>query len=195
MSHIATALAKSKGKDVKPPPTSTLDDVPLARIGPVENPFLQTVATKKVDAKEYVAPAVAAPRTFPLKKILLALSLVATLALGFVGWTMLGSDNPIAQFLGTAPDPAIPAPHPKATTKHAAHPLLAPPPTPTEKFNETVHGFVITSAAGGAIQRLTIGGKVFQPGDTVAEGLVLQAIETEEIVFRDAEGNLYTRRK
>jgi hypothetical protein len=52
----------------------------------------------------------------------------------------------------------------------------------------------ITAAAGGGSQRLSVAGKVFEPGDAVIEGLILQSIENAEIVFRDADGNLYTRR-
>jgi hypothetical protein len=193
VSHIATALAKSKGRNVKPPPTSTLEDVPLARVGPVENPFLQTVATKKVDPVIYAAPPAA--RKFPVKKVVLGVSVVALCALAVAGWMMLGADNPLADlFPQLKPEPVAIHEPVKKTKASSAKPAFASAEGPSDHMRDLVRNLKVTSVAGGSIQRLTIGGKVFQPGETIAESLVLQAIETEEIVFRDASGHLYTRR-
>lgn len=42
--------------------------------------------------------------------------------------------------------------------------------------------------------RVIVAGKVYVPGEAVAEGLVLQEIHPGLIVFRDHAGALYTRR-
>lgn len=190
MSHIAAALAKSKGRDVKAPPASGVNDVPLARIGPVANPFLAPVAAPKVAPVVYQAEK--PKRHFPVRAIALTVVALFVAVLGFYLWTLLRKDNLFSELLPrTKPTPvAVPAkiaPLP---------PTVSPPtaPTPSDLMREKVRQLPISSAAGGAIQRLTVGGKVYQPGETVTEGLILQAIETDEIVFRDTTGSVYTRR-
>lgn len=190
MSHIAAALAKSKGRDVKAPPASGVNDVPLARIGPVTNPFLAPVAAPQVAPVVYQTEK--PKRHFPVRAIALTVVAIFVAVLGFYLWTLLRKDNLFSDLLPQPkPTPAVApakiAPLPPAVSQ----PI---PPTPSDLMHETVRKLPISSVAGGAIQRLTVGGKVYQPGETVANGLILQAIETDEIVFRDTAGRIYTRR-
>ncbi|MCX6950589.1 MAG: hypothetical protein NTV51_00130, partial [Verrucomicrobia bacterium] len=116
---------------------------------------------------------------------------------GVSAWLLLKSDGTFIKPAPAAPATAAAAPAgPVTPAKPKADPAMAVPEgkTPSPEFKEKVRLLPITAAAGGGSQRLSVGGKVYEPGDTVVEGLVLQAIENEEIVFRDAEGNLYTRR-
>lgn len=193
MSHIATALAKSQGRDVKPPPGANIDDVPLARVGPVANPFLHTVNTKQVQPVVHSATeAQPAPRS-AIRVVLLALGVSLVAALGLAAWMMRVGDNPLANFFTGAqstPSAAV-VPSTKRTTPATQTQLN----DPSAILQEKVRGLVITSAAGGAIQRVTIGGKVFQPGETVVDGLVLQSIENDAVIFRDSAGHLYPRHR
>ena len=190
MSHIAAALAKSKGRDVKVPPGSGIDDVPLARVGPVANPFLDrnTAPPPSPVATQTPRPR----RVWPVRAIVITVVAVFIVVLGFYLWTLLRKDNLFSELL----------PRPKPTPV-AAPAKIAPlpptvssplPPSPSELIKEKVRNLSISSAAGGSVQRLIIGGKVYQPGDVVTEGLILQAIESEEIVFRDTAGKIYPRR-
>ena len=65
---------------------------------------------------------------------------------------------------------------------------------PSPILADIVRTLPITGAAAGGSQRLSVRGKIFEPGDTITEGLILQSIENSEIIFRDTEGNLYKRR-
>jgi len=67
-------------------------------------------------------------------------------------------------------------------------------PVPSAALNEKVQALTISAAVAGESQRVIVAGKVFYPGDKVAEGLVLQEVYPGLIVFRDEAGALYTRR-
>lgn len=203
MSHIAAALAKSKGKNVTPPKPEGLHDVPMLKVGPPPNPFLKKTGSVPVKP--------AAPKT--------ATAVSPTGVTGPAGATVAAASAPPARkrallFTGMAVllvvvgagawfflQPETPAPSAPVPPTSTARPTVAPPPAvaperngPSDALTEKMRRLPITAAAGGGSQRLSVAGKVYEPGDTVIEGLVLQSIENEEIVFRDAEGNLYTRR-
>ena len=202
MSHIAAALAKSKGKNVAPPPPDGVTAVPTMRVGPPANPFLKkpgatpgtpAAVPSTVGASPGSTPATAtavpARPTAPKRTLLVAAAVVAVVVVILGGWLLWSASRPDDRPVEAKLPPAA-----AETTKAAP---VDPAPVragPSGALIEKMRRLVITAAAGGGSQRLSVGGKIFEPGDTVVEGLVLQSIENEEIVFRDAEGNLYTRR-
>jgi hypothetical protein len=222
VSHIAAALAKSKGKDVPSPAaaaSSPLDGtkaVSSLRIGPSSKPVLSPAPPKltplpivKPIAPTASLPPAAAlpptpvPTTAPKSSVVVAVVTVIVLIAAVFAWMLLKKDNTFAApFAAASGTPAAGA-SPNAASKPAAAPLAklpaalvaAEPASPASlALAEKVRLLPITGAAGGGSQRLSVSGKVFEPGDTVVEGLILQSIEAEEIVFRDSAGNLYTRR-
>jgi hypothetical protein len=113
--------------------------------------------------------------------------LLLTIIAGAAMWFFLGAENPFGQT-------AVPPPAPVTPNKVAP---IAPKPErngPSDALAAKVRLLPVTGAAGGSSQRLSVSGKVYEPGETVVEGLVLQSIENDQIIFRDADGNLYTRR-
>jgi hypothetical protein len=221
VSHIAAALAKSKGKDVPPPaaaPSSPLDvtkAVPGLRIGPSSKPVLSPAAPKftPVPIVKPIAPTASlppaaalpptpVPTTAPKSSVVVAVVSVIVLIAAVFAWMLLKKDNTFAAPVTSADAPSIPPSTTVATKPAVAQPAKLPvalpvaePPSPASlALAEKVRLLPITGAAGGGSQRLSVSGKVFEPGDTVVEGLILQSIEAEEIVFRDSAGNLYTRR-
>ncbi len=222
MSHIAAALAKSKGKDVPSPASASaapLDGTkaaPSLRIGPSSKPVLSQATSKitpipilKPIAPTASLPPAAAlpptpvPTTAPKSSVVIAVVSVIVLIAAVFGWMLLKKDNTFATPVAAAPDTPATAASPNAASKPAAAqpaklptalPAAEPPSPASLALAEKVRLLPITGAAGGGSQRLSVSGKVYEPGDTVVEGLVLQSIEAEEIVFRDTAGNLYTRR-
>lgn len=203
MSHIAAALAKSKGKQVSPPSAEGVKDVPSIRIGPATVPVLPTVGAKPSPSSPVPAaprpvpePAGAATSTAKPKLGLLAVIVGGILIVaGASAWLLLKRDTtfaPASTPAGVA-TPAAASPATKAKAPEVASAESAKK-GPSDELKEKVRLLPITGAAGGGSQRLSMAGKVYEPGDTVIDGLILQSIETEEIVFRDTEGNLYTRR-
>lgn len=217
MSHIAAALAKSKGKDVPPPPPDGGSAVPSLRIGPSSKPVLSK-PTSRIAPLSVIAPTTtpattptparipstsipATPVTAPKWGILIAVISLIVVIVGVSAWLLLKKDNAFAQ--PTPPPPASTTQPPATATPTAPTAAVAkaakvipeaPLITPSPALAEKVRLLPITGAAGGGSQRLSVSGKIFEPGDIVVEGLILQSIENEEIVFRDTEGNLYTRR-
>jgi hypothetical protein len=191
VSHIAAALAKSKGKNVTPPKPEGLHDVPTLKVGPPPNPFLQkpaAAAVKPAAAQTAAALAPAASAPPPRKRVGLFPGVAVLLVVAVAGvWFLTQTATPA---------PSIPAPTAPATQTPATPPAPAAPERagPSDVLTEKMRRLPITAAAGGGSQRLSVAGKVFEPGDAVIEGLILQSIENAEIVFRDADGNLYTRR-
>ena len=110
-----------------------------------------------------------------------------TVILGTVVWYFPRSSATAVSTLPTQASTAITQP----AAFVAAAPLLA---NPSPILADVVRTLPITGAAAGGSQRLSVGGKIFEPGDVITEGLILQSIEKSEIVFRDTEGNLYQRR-
>jgi hypothetical protein len=212
VSHIAAALAKSKGKDVPPaasasssPPDGT-KTVPSLRIGPSSKPVLSPAPPKltPLPIVKPIAPAASlpptaslpspspAPTTTPKSSVLIAVVTVIVVIAAVLGWMLLKKDRTFAAPPTAA---AVAASAPASPPNAAAKPSAAEPLFPASlALAEKVRLLPITGAAGGGSQRLSVSGKVYEPGDTVVEGLILQSIEAEEIVFRDGAGNLYTRR-
>lgn len=198
MSHIAAALAKSKGKNVPPPSPEGLKDLPALRIGPPASPIIRAPGQTLPPFQPKPAPVVAAPPppaaavagpASPKRGVLIAVVSVVLLVAGASAWLLFKPASASALFASP------PAPVPAATPVKVAPAAIAPVRKgPSAELTEKIRVLPITAAAGGGSQRLSVSGKVYEPGDTVVEGLVLQSIETEEIVFRDTEGNLYTRR-
>jgi hypothetical protein len=191
VSHIAAALAKSKGKNVTPPKPEGLHDVPTLKVGPPPHPVLQkpaAAAVKPAAAQTAAALAPAASAPPPRKRVGLFPGVAVLLVVAVAGvWFLTQTATPA---------PSIPAPTAPATQTPATPPAPAAPERagPSDVLTEKMRRLPITAAAGGGSQRLSVAGKVFEPGDAVIEGLILQSIENAEIVFRDADGNLYTRR-
>jgi hypothetical protein len=194
VSHIATALAKSKGKDVRPA-AGSVTSVPTLRVEPVgDSPILNTAGTAPAPARRSAtvapgatpAPAVGPPKK--RKKLIVVAGLVIVVVGGLAAWLLLGGENPLAN--------SVPPPPPPSVSRTKVAPVAINPERkgPSDALAAKVRLLAITAAAGGSSQRLSIGGKVYEPGETVTEGLILQSIENDEIVFRDADGNLYTRR-
>lgn len=222
VSHIAAALAKSKGKDVAPPasaPASTADGVkavPSLRIGPSSTPVLSKAAPKiaPLPIVKPIAPVTSlpptaiapvdptpAPTTAPKSSIVIAVVSVIVVIAGVLAWMLLKRDNTFSTPPAAATDTPSAAAAPAAGAKPGPTQPAAIPAGSAEPLSpaslalaEKVRLLPITGAAGSGSQRLSVSGKVYEPGDTVVEGLILQSIEAEEIVFRDAAGNLYTRR-
>jgi hypothetical protein len=220
VSHIATALARSKGKNLPSGTSAPMEGtgvLPALRIGPQTTPVLLSGSLSpfplsgSAASSSSTVPAapkapvstIVAPPTPPKRGVFFGAVSVIVVIAGVCAYFLLKTDNAFSQFArnkagaspaagssaaGTANAPitAVPA---KATL--SAEPERKPP---SEALAEKVRILPITGAAGGASQRLSVNGKIYEPGETVSEGLILQSIETEEIVFRDAEGNLYTRR-
>lgn len=225
MSHIAAALAKSKGKNVPSPATPGATGgagggLPALRIGPQTTPVLikpgavqvaplasGSTVTPFKDTDQPVSSIVAPPEP-PKRAMFFTVVVVVAVILGISAWLLLKKDNLFANLrlikgtpaeasaahgavTGPATGPANGAAPAKASPAEAAAVERKPI---NQALVDKVRLLPITAAAGGSSQRLSVGGKVFEPGETVVEGLILQSIETEEIVFRDPEGNLYTRR-
>ncbi len=133
--------------------------------------------------------------------VLVTIICVILAVAGGSAWLLLKKDNTFSSLLASksvAPAPASPAPvavqSAVATAPAKVVPIESVPAVGSPVIAEKVRKLPITAAAGGASQRLSMGGKIYEPGDMVAEGIILQAIETEEIVFRDLEGNIYSRK-
>jgi len=183
---------------VAPPSPEGLKAVPTLRVGPAPVPFLKTPGTNPAAPRP---SANVTPSVPPATKIKIGVLITAvTVILGVVcvsAWLLLKSDVTFSKSAPASSAPTVAAPAtPSAPAKPKAEPAVLDPVgrTPSPALKEKVRLLPITAAAGGGSQRLSVAGKVYEPGDTVVEGLVLQAIENEEIVFRDLEGNLYTRR-
>ncbi len=194
VSHIATALAKSKGKDVRPA-AGSVTNVPALRVGPVgDSPMLKSTgptAVAPARGSASVAPlTTGAPAVThrPKRKKIIAGGWLLVVGGGIAVWLLLGGVNPFAKFSTPPPPPALTQPKIAPVTIVPARML------PSDALAAQVRLLAITAAAGGSSQRLSVGGKVYEPGETVVDGLILQSIENAEIVFRDADGNLYTRR-
>ena len=200
MSYIAAALARSKGKDLSPPKPVGLHDLPAVTIGPAPTPCLQQPAAARLPLAARPPAATlrppgppeqadAADPTHPARNRVLRWAGVAgLLALAAAAaWYFPSTGHP-------APSP-LPPPVATAQPLQPPPPALAPARTgPSAMLKETMRQLPITAAAGGGSQRLSVSGKIYKSGDTVVDGLVLHAIENEAIIFRDAAGNLYTRR-
>ncbi len=195
MSHIAAALAKSKGRKVEAPPPGTPVAPELTR------PVLPMPARASSPAAQ---PTV--KKKFPLALVLGGGGTV--IILGTVGWFLLKpAAAPSAKPAATAPQPAAPAPKPTAspptTTPAPVAAVLGPTPTPTQTLlpptpeiaalQEQVAKFSVSARMSGANQRAMINGKVYVVGDHVTDSLTLQEVLSDRVVLRDDNGNLYSK--
>jgi hypothetical protein len=202
VSHIAAALAKSKGKKVEAPPPGS-PDVPVMPL-----PVLPMSTRVRTPA---VAVAGTTPKKLPLPYILGGGLVV--LALAAFGWFWL---KPVAA-LPPQPVAAVPKP---ATAAPALSPVVPPPaiaaisvappvgpvlakpvvvtPSPVAESTVTalqdqIMRFSVTLRKTGADQRAVINGKTYTPGDHVTDALTLQEVLNDRIVLRDDGGNFYTK--
>ncbi|MEI6861572.1 MAG: hypothetical protein WCL04_04905 [Verrucomicrobiota bacterium] len=195
MSHIAAALAKSKGKKVEAPPPGT----PVA---PALPPPVLPMALRAPAS----ATAAAAPKKFSLPLVLGGgLALVAVAA---AGWFLLKpAAGPAEKPAVIAAKPVIPASvvKPPVSPPVATAPVTAPPArpaavtpapvagSPDAALQEQVAKFSVTLRKGGSDQRAVINGKTYVPGDRVADVLTLQQVLGDRIILRDDSGNLYSK--
>lgn len=202
MSHIAAALAKSKGKKVEAPP-GTL--VPPALPAPVLPMPVRAPAPA-------AAAAAAAPKKFPLPLVLgggLTVLVLAAAAWFFLKPAAGPAETPAvvaakpAVPASVAKPPALPPPAaaPVVTAPVPATParpaVVTPPPVTGSPdialLQEQVAKFSVTVRKGGTDQRAVINGKTYVPGDRVADALTLQEVLGDRIILRDDSGHLYTK--
>ncbi len=190
MSHIAAALAKSKGKKVDSPPPGT-PPAPLVMPAPKLPMPVRPAAGE--------TPAQTEKKT-PLMPVLGG---AAILVLAATVWYVLKpAEVPLP------PTPAPPVARPVAPPKPPVVSMVAPetaglPPAPpgpppvveqpSVVLLEQVAKFTVRGRISGQTQRVMIDGKVYVPGDHVTDNLVLQEVLSDHVVFRDDHGQLYTK--
>lgn len=179
MSQIAAALARSKGKKVEPVP-SDASIIPEIHTSAPPMPFPATpAAPKKINARRiaFVSAAVA---------------LIACI----VWLTWPSAPDPVASHKN------IPGGN-KPTAKPTTASVRASPSSGQTaaletnwdpKLEEQIMKLPITARRPGAESRIVIGKKIYEPGDTVIEGAILEAVYPDRIVFRDAQNRLLERR-
>ncbi|MBI3886014.1 MAG: hypothetical protein HY302_09840 [Opitutae bacterium] len=203
MSHIAAALAKSKGKAVQP----VTEDVPKDRpAAGVSRPPMSMPAN--------AAPGAGEAR----KKKILLLAAAALVILGAGAWFLLSQKDPQpapaavrsrAPAAPAAAQPAkqvdfarnpSPAPAPGAPPTLAAGApagsaaALAAEPVPSDEIFATVRKFTVSAVKAGPDGRAVINGKAYHVGDEVAPGITLSEIRDGQLLFADETGSVYPRR-
>lgn len=197
MSHIAAALAKSKGKTVTPPPESS--------VAP-STPGLG-VSTPPIDV-----PAAAPATAKSSRALVLAVGLLLVCGGGGAWWYFSQAHDAT---IPAPPAKAVAAPKPELSANVAANQRTeqavmkalnsqpsAPAPAPaapvaaepTGDFFELVRKMSVSAVVEGPRGRAMIDGKMTQIGQEVAPGLTLQEIRGGRLIFRDAAGNDYPRR-
>ena len=195
MSHIAAALAKSKGKAVQP----VSEEVPKDRLSAgVSRPPMSMPAMKGQAGGDSSK-----------RKLIGGVALAALVLSGGV-WFLFGRETP-----KPAPAPAkvtaIPTTKsgqpakvvefaksdakPTAASTGKTAPTSAPETTATsdEIFN-TVKNFSVSAVKTGENARALINGKTYHAGDTVAPGITLHEIKDGLLIFTDDAGTAYPRR-
>lgn len=198
MSHIAAALAKSKGKTVQPGDQA---DVTAQIPSGVSRPPMRITGAPVAPARP--------------KALLFAGGGLAVAILGVAIWFF---------FLRAAPSPAAPptlaaapaqppaptAVKPKtsaAATKAAATAAQSKPPAApivaaaasepaglSDEIFTSVRKFVVSAVMAGVDGRAMINGKTYHAGDEVTPGVVLREIKEGLLIFTDEAGNTYPRR-
>jgi hypothetical protein len=207
MSHIAAALAKSKGRTVGPAPET---DAPLSTppLGVSATPLPEETAARKKLPLPLVAGGV--------------LALVGVVGGGL--WFMFGRDRtptapPLHSPAKAAPAQPAPAPvkSPPAPPPSAKAPIASPPSAsaapaavpaqatpdsglsaeaalPSDEIFLAVRKLPVTAATTGPNAKAIIGKKVYYPGDEVMPGVTLFEIKDGLLIFRDQTGHSYPRR-
>lgn len=188
MSQIAAALARKKGKKVDPVPSQE-------SVVPAIHSSVPPMPARPADA--------APPKKSARRFIFAGAGLVALLV---IGWLV---------FSPAAPPPAparpvAPAAPAKSQTPAASTPVAKPAATPVAlpaeksaaptvahmapEIEDQLRKLTITARRTGKGARIVVGGKVFEPGDTVIPGVLLDAVHADRVVFRNAENQRFERR-
>ena len=174
MSQIAAALARSKGKKVDP----VASDASVIPEIHTSTPPMPTAATPVT------------PPKFTPKHIAIA-SGAAILVSVLVWFAWPSPPPPVApKKIATVVPPPKPAEAPVATAAPANAPDLGWDP----KLEEQIRKLPITARRAGSGARIVVGKKIYEPGDTVIEGAILDSVLPDRIVFRDAQNHLLDRR-
>jgi hypothetical protein len=197
MSFIAAALAKSKGKDVQPPPQEGLlpppglemPSPPHPQDFPSENPF-----QKRRSGKLRLL-------------VVLAGVLLAVGILLFVKFRSHPAPPPVQAKPVPAKEAAKPAPPAAKPAAEPAKTAVTPPvakpaevapapvaPKPAEELLAIVHKFNVSAVMSGPNGRARIDGKTYYIGDPVIADLVLVDIRDGQLFFKDTVGAIYAKR-
>lgn len=201
MSHIAAALAKSKGKAVQPVP----DEVPKDRLSAgVSRPPMSMPAMKGQTGGDSAK-----------RKLIGGVALAVVLVSGGV-WFLFGRETPkpaptpakvTATPTAKSGQPAKVVDFAKPDAKSAAAstaktaPISAPaataaaePAATSDEIFTTVKNFSVSAVKTGENARALINGKTYHTGDTVAPGITLHEIKDGLLIFTDDAGTAYPRR-
>lgn len=139
----------------------------------------------------------------PAKKStrLYVLAGAGALALLVIAWLVLRPEPtppPAPAVASSAPaKPVVAAPVPKPAAKPAALPTeksvaAAGPMAP--EIEDQLRKLNITARRTGKGARIVVGGKVFEPGDTVIPGVLLDSVQADRVIFRNADNQRFERR-
>lgn len=144
-------------------------------------------------------PAETAPPKKSVRTYILAGA--GALVLLVIGWLVLRPEPalpPAPTVAASAPaKPVAAAPVPKPVAKPAALPAeksadAAGPMAP--ELEDQLRKLTITARRTGKGARIVVGGKVFEPGDTVIPGVLLDSVQADRVIFRNAENQRFERR-
>jgi hypothetical protein len=62
------------------------------------------------------------------------------------------------------------------------------------EIEDQLRKLTITARRTGKGARIVVGGNVFEPGDTVIPGVLLDAVHADRVVFRNADNQRFERR-
>ena len=200
MSHIAAALAKSKGKTVQP----VSEEVPKDRLSAgVSRPPMSMPAMKGQTGGDSSK-----------RKLIGGVALAAVLVSGGV-WFLFGREAPkpaptpakvTALPLTKSGQPAKVVEFAKSDAKSAAASTVKAAPAapaataapetaaPSDEIFNTVKNFSVSAVKTGENARALINGKTYHAGDTVAPGITLHEIKDGLLIFTDDAGSAYPRR-
>lgn len=188
MSQIAAALARKKGKKVDPVPSQE-------SVVPAIHSSVPPMPARPTDA----APAKKSARPF----IFAGAGLVALLV---IGWLVFRPEPPPPTPARPAAPPTAAKPPAVAASTPVAKPAATPVALPAEKsatptvahmapeIEDQLRKLTITARRTGKGARIVVGGNVFEPGDTVIPGVLLDAVHADRVVFRNAENQRFERR-
>ncbi len=119
------------------------------------------------------------------------------LALFVIAWFFLRPEPPPPAPPPAPAKPVVTSPVPKPATKPAALPAeksadAAGPMAP--EIEDQLRKLNITARRPGKGARIVVGGKVFEPGDTVIPGVLLDSVQADRVIFRNAENQRFERR-